>query len=136
MGCKAYFGWNYFKTFKVLEGSKVGDMQLSFPDTKYKAMQRIHFWKGHYQTVHSPLITLTHPPMHPKYLPIHPPPNNPKYLPAHPHLPKLIPHLPPHTATHLKKPNVTQNNASLTVTHTKYDLITNIYSNFFDHKVK
>ena len=32
--------------------------------------------------------------------------------------------------------NNPQNNASLTITHTKYGPITHIYSNFFDHKVK
>ena len=55
---------------------------------------------------------------------------------THPHPPKIMPHIPPptpptqkcgpSTPTHPKLPTLTQNNASLTASHTKYASITHI----------
>ena len=53
---------------------------------------------------------------------------------THPHPPKVMPHTPPPAQNNApptkKQHTVTQNNPSLTTTHTKYDPITHIYSNF------
>ena len=74
--------------------------------------------KGHYQTEHppplpTPLSTPTHPHI-PKIF-SHPPPftqNNTPSTPTHHHPPKIMLHTPKLTIT------LTQNNASLTVSHT------------------
>ena len=67
-------------------------------------------------------LTHTHPP---KIMPHPPQPtqNNAPYSPAQPHLPKIMSHPP-------KRVTLTQNNASITDTYTKYGPLTYIYSNF------
>ena len=82
---------------------------------------------GHYQTVQPPPLTPLKPHIipPPKIFP-HPPSLTQKYAsytPTHPHPPKIMSHPP-------KIAHTTQNNASLTVTHTKYGPITHIYSKF------
>ena len=80
---------------------------------------------GHYQTVHLPPPT----PTHPKYFPTYPHQTKimPHPTPTHTHPPKIIHHKFPPTPTH---PTFTQKNASLTATHVKYGPIIHIYSNF------
>ena len=73
------------------------------------------------------------------YQTLHPPPPTQNIFPptiTHPHPPRIMPHIPPptpptqncapSTPTYPILPTLTQNNASLTVSHTKYGSITHI----------